>query len=83
MTCNHIVCGCQLWEFSNDLDRKEFCVGSLDFVKGRVVLEFIVQLECIAYFKHFKGRFTRSNFCVQLFFSPLFQTTIGRVNTNF
>ena len=44
MTCNRIVCGCQLWEYSNDFDGKEFCVGSLDFMKGRVVFEFIVQL---------------------------------------
>ena len=29
------------------------------------------------------GRFTRSNFCVELFFSPIFQTTTGRVNANF
>ena len=49
--CNHTVCGCQLWEYSNDLDWKEFCVGSLDFMKGRVfvvvvvvvVLKFILQ----------------------------------------
>ena len=30
-----------------------------------------------------KGRSTRSNFCVQLFFSSLIQTTIGHVNVNF
>ena len=29
------------------------------------------------------GRFTRSNFFIQLFFSPLFKTTIGCVNANF
>ena len=40
--CNCIVCGCQLGEYFNDLDRMEFCVGSMDFVKGRVVHEFIV-----------------------------------------
>ena len=45
MTCyNRIVCGCQLREYSNDFDWKEFCIGSLDFIKGRVVFEFIVQL---------------------------------------
>ena len=42
--CNSIVCGCHLWEYSNDLDCKEFCVGSLDFIKGRVVSEFTVEL---------------------------------------
>ena len=31
----------------------------------------------------FKGRFTLSNFFVQLFFSPFFKTTIGCVNANF
>ena len=31
----------------------------------------------------YKGRFTQSNFFIQLFFSPLFKTTIGCVNTNF
>ena len=37
--CNHIiVCGCHLWEYSNDLDRKEFCVGFLDFMKDRVAV---------------------------------------------
>ena len=37
MTCyNRIVCGCQVWEYYNDNDRKEFSVGSLDFMKGRV-----------------------------------------------
>ena len=30
-----------------------------------------------------KGRFIRSNFFIQLFFSPLFKTTIGCVNDNF
>ena len=30
-------------EYSNDLDWKEFCVGSLDFMKGFFV-EFIVHL---------------------------------------
>ena len=30
-----------------------------------------------------KGLFTRSNFLIQLFFSPLFKTTIGCVNANF
>ena len=45
MTCfYHTVCECQVWEHYNDNDRKEFCVGSLDFMKGRVVFEFIVQL---------------------------------------
>ena len=29
------------------------------------------------------GRFTRSNFFIQLFFSPLFKTTIGCVNASF
>ena len=33
--------------------------------------------------KRRKGRFTRPNFCVQLSFNPLFQTTIGHVNANF
>ena len=42
--CSRIVCGCQLWEYSNDLDCKEFCVGSIDFIKGRVVSEFTIQL---------------------------------------
>ena len=42
--CNGIVCGCQLWEYYNDLDCKEFCVGSLDFIQGRVVSEFALQL---------------------------------------
>ena len=42
--CSHIVFECQLWEHSNDLDWNEFCDGSLDFMKGRVVFEFIVQL---------------------------------------
>ena len=42
--CNRIVCGCQFWEYSNDLDWKEFCVGYLDFIKGRIVFEFIAQL---------------------------------------
>ena len=32
--------------------------------------------------KQAKGRFTQSNFLIQLFFSPLFMTTIGYVNAN-
>ena len=45
MTCSdRIVYGCQSWEYSNDLDGKEFCVGSLDFMKSRADFEFIVQL---------------------------------------
>ena len=37
--CDSIVCGYQLWEYSNDLDWKEFCVGSLDLMKGHIVLK--------------------------------------------
>ena len=33
----------------------------------------------IAFTSHIKGRFTRSNFFIQLFFSPLFKTTTGCV----
>ena len=32
--------------------------------------------------KRTEGRFTLSNFLIQLFFSPLFKTTIGYVNAN-
>ena len=49
--CNRIVCGCWLWD---DLDWKEFCVGSLKFMKGRVLFEFIVQLLFINSLKSLK-----------------------------
>ena len=35
--CNRIVCRCQLWEYSKDLDLKEFYVGSSDFMKVHAV----------------------------------------------
>ena len=35
------------------------------------------------FWSYCKGRFTRSNFFIQLFFSPLFKATIGCVNVNF
>ena len=39
---------------SNDFDYKEFCVGFLDIMKGRVVFEFSVQLMLINSLKPFK-----------------------------
>ena len=42
--CNGIACGCQ-WEYSNDLDKNKI-FDSLDFVKGRVVFQFIVPRDC-------------------------------------
>ena len=49
MTCyNYIVCGCQVWEYYNDNDWKEFCVGSLDFMKSRVLFCFVFLTHCTA-----------------------------------
>ena len=41
---NRIVCRCQVWEYYNDNDWKEFCVGSLDFMKAMLFSQLIVQL---------------------------------------
>ena len=48
----------QLWEYSYDLDGKEFCVSFLDFMKGRVGFEFIVQLVLIKSLKPLKHSLT-------------------------
>ena len=56
MTCyNRVVCGCEVWGYCSDNDWKEFCLGSLDFMKGRVVfLKLIVQLLFIDNLKSLK-----------------------------
>ena len=57
MTCYCIVCGCQLWGYSNELDGRELSVCSLDFMKSSVVFEFIVQLLVINGLKYLKIKF--------------------------